>query len=324
MNQYLTVVISFYVLKILSGQLKNPISFFVNLIVFSLFLDLMFSFNPILKDLKNSGLIRPRSMDYKGLSANINIIAFMMVFKLPFVIERFYLSKKAITKTIYFILIGLVIYTVLAMGTRGAYIGLILVFIFTFLRGFLFTKLKQHLRSFLMIVIVFVLAISSNLATTPKSEVNSIQRAATISFNTQDGSVNQRLRYYKQGLNHILKNPLMGVGVGNWKLVSIDYDKENINGFIVPFHAHNDFIQIAAEFGILGLFCYVSIFIILAWNSIKRIFKKDKISLMILFSLAVFTIDSLLNFPIARPISIITFLILISISELNIATIDEE
>ena len=57
-----------------------------------------------------------------------------------------------------------------------------------------------------------------------------ISRASTIRLDTQDGSVNQRLRYYKQGLGHFIDNPIIGVGIGNWKLKS-DYDKKIFMGY---------------------------------------------------------------------------------------------
>ena len=66
------------------------------------------------------------------------------------------------------------------------------------------------------------------------------------------------MRYYKQGLGHFIDNPIIGVGIGNWKLKSIDYDKKNIYGFIIPYHAHNDFIQLGVELVFLDYFlCFV-------------------------------------------------------------------
>ena len=45
--------------------------------------------------------------------------------------------------------------------------------------------------------------------------VNAIARAATIKINTDDGSINQRLRYYEDVVTHVTKNRI-GVGIGNW------------------------------------------------------------------------------------------------------------
>ena len=52
-------------------------------------------------------------------------------------------------------------------------------------------------------------------------------------------------------------NPILGVGLGNWKIKSIDYDSKDIKGYVVPYHAHSDFIQLGAE---LGIFWFYSLF----------------------------------------------------------------
>ena len=91
---------------------------------------------------------------------------------------------------------------------------------------------------------------------------DALSRASTISFSTNDGSVNQRLRYYEDVLTHFSSNPIFGVGFGNWKFKSIDYDKKDIFGYTVPYHAHSDFIQIGAELGIIGFVLYLGIFIL--------------------------------------------------------------
>ena len=63
--------------------------------------------------------------------------------------------------------------------------------------------------------------------------------------------MNQRLRYYEDVLTHMISNPILGVGLGNWKLKSIEYDSKDIIGYVVPYHAHSDFIQLGAELGII-------------------------------------------------------------------------
>ena len=104
---------------------------------------------------------------------------------------------------------------------------------------------------------------------------DALSRAATISISTNDGSVNQRLRYYEDVLTHISQNPLLKLGIGNWKLSSIDYDKDDITGYIVPYHAHSDFIQLGAELGFLGFFLYLGIFLFAAYYYAIILFKSN-------------------------------------------------
>ena len=143
---------------------------------------------------------------------------------------------------------------------------------------------------------------------------NVLSRASTISLSTKDGSVNQRLRYYKQGVSQFISNPLVGLGIGNYKFKSIEMDKKDIKGYIVPYHAHNDFIQIAVEQGVLGLVSYIMIFITFIFSMIKqRLFRSRDLNIFLLASFSIFLIDSMFNFPIARPISQILFVLLLSL-----------
>ena len=132
---------------------------------------------------------------------------------------------------------------------------------------------------------------------------DALSRASTISFSTNDGSVNQRLRYYEDVLTHFSSNPIFGVGFGNWKFKSIDYDKKDIFGYTVPYHAHSDFIQIGAELGIIGFVLYLGIFILSFIWSFKmwmnpKFTSVDKLfNSMLIASLGVYFIDANLNFP---------------------------
>ena len=136
---------------------------------------------------------------------------------------------------------------------------------------------------------------------------DALSRAATISVSTSDGSVNQRLRYYEDVLTHMKSNPILGTGLGNWKLKSIDYDSKDIVGYVVPYHAHSDFIQLGAELGIIGFLLYLGVFlwavyyvyVLLRYATFSL---EEKVFLFLLLTaLGVYSVDANLNFPIARP-----------------------
>ena len=123
------------------------------------------------------------------------------------------------------------------------------------------TKNTKTLLSIGYILVPLLLAITVNQTVIANKGADALSRAATISLSTNDGSVNQRLRYYKDVLTHITSNPIFGTGLGNWKLKSIDYDKNDIEGYVVPYHAHSDFIQLGAELGIIGFLLYLGVFL---------------------------------------------------------------
>ena len=105
----------------------------------------------------------------------------------------------------------------------------------------------------------------------------------------------------------------------NWKFKSIDYDKKEMFGYTVPYHAHSDFIQLGAELGIIGFLLYLGIFIVAFIWGLKILVYKKLPSQEILFvstliiSLGVYFIDANLNFPIARPQVLIVWALVIAL-----------
>ena len=122
-----------------------------------------------------------------------------------------------------------------------------------------------------------------------------------------------RLQFYKEALATIFQNPFFGVGAGNWKLFGIEAHKENVIGYTIPYHAHNDFLQLGAEIGIFGLLAYILFFFFLFLifknliNSTNKVF-----TLSVFLTLFVYLIDANLNFPISRPLIQIQFLFIIA------------
>ena len=97
--------------------------------------------------------------------------------------------------------------------------------------------------------------------------------------------------------------------MGNWKIESIEKGKEHISGYTVPYHAHNDFIHVFAETGILGGISYLALFILITYY-VFLIFKKEHNGIspfslqkfILILPLIVYGVDALLNFPVARPL----------------------
>ena len=122
-------------------------------------------------------------------------------------------------------------------------------------------------------------------------------------------SSNGRFQYWGDALDYVLKNPILASGLGNWKIASISEGKEHINGYTVPYHAHNDFIHVFTETGIPGGLTYLSIFACLTLYLFLLLYRKYKAQgilelqyFFLLLPLIVYGIDAGLNFPVARPL----------------------
>ena len=102
------------------------------------------------------------------------------------------------------------------------------------------------------------------------------------------------------------ENPILGVGIGNWKLYSIKYEAKNMYSYVVPFFAHNDFLEILAEIGIIGSVFFILFFIkMIQYNFIiisnwlnSNLAKSSNFIVVIL--LLIYLIDSNLNFPFGK------------------------
>ena len=255
-----------------------------------------------------NGIISPGYL--KGVTANRNITAFSLAIKLPFVLYLFYELNKSIYKVLICFLIFLTFLCLSMIQSRASFLGVGIILIGFFLLNFIsFLKDKKtiHLFKIGYLLVPLILSILVNQSYLSSKGADAVSRAATISFSTNDGSVNQRLRYYEDVLTHLKSNPILGVGLGNWKLKSIEYDAKDIKGYIVPYHAHSDFIQLGAELGIIGFLLYLSVFLLATYFvyhliRFSKLSENEKIFLfLLLLALGVYSVDANLNFPIARP-----------------------
>ena len=174
--------------------------------------------------------------------------------------------------------------------------------------------------SILGVLIPLIVAITINQTVLKDKGADAVSRAASIGEITTDDSITARLRYYSDVLEQIKSSPIFGVGLGNWKLKSIDYDKYDVKGYVVPYHAHSDFIQLGAELGIIGFFSYLGFFVFLVFFAFKEIFKNQNRSLherlfifLLIVALGIYSVDASLNFPIARPQMLVVWTLIASL-----------
>ena len=189
---------------------------------------------------------------------------------------------------------------VFLMGSRTAYVILTAVCLAFFI-SFIVLK-NNELRSYFKIYFIVLIAalLFSTFSLGTKNDAFIANRVSTIDFTEE--STNTRLRYYRHGSNQLLNNPLIGVGLGNWKIVSVEKEKEKIISYIVPYTMHNDFLEVAAELGVIGLIIFILIFYYAlknSWNLFSRI-KSDPVVLVGPTMLMIYIIDSNLNFPFTR------------------------
>ena len=263
-----------------------------------------------LEMIDSSGMIEPVLL--KGITANRNITAFSIAIKIPFLL---YILDRIKNKYLFSVFIFIVFISLLSLTliqSRASFIavGISLIGYFSIL-VYKFYKLQNSKKVFFTLFYflapLLVAIIVNQTYFSGKIETDALERAGTIELNTTDDSISKRLRYYEDVLTHMLDNPIFGTGIGNWKFESIKYDRLQVDGYIVPYHAHSDFIQLGAELGFIGFFLYLFIFLSAIYFVFHILFKskietQDKLfSFFLIISLGVYLIDANLNFPIARP-----------------------
>ena len=239
-------------------------------------------------------------------------------------------SKNSIILGFLYLLIGLSFFDIFIIGSRGAILAsyfLIgaLIFCLVFKKKLSQSIPKKFSKSILIVISIFIGLMALQTYLYQNNEKLQVTNRSLDSYDSTDDSVNKRSRYYKHALTHLLNNPLIGSGIGTWKIISIFYDKEDITEYQIPYHTHNDFLQIGAETGFFGLLSYLLIFlssiILLFIKIIKR--KNDEkffiLGILLIISISIFIIDSMINFPRARPYSQmnIIYILVLAISLIN-------
>jgi tetratricopeptide (TPR) repeat protein len=162
----------------------------------------------------------------------------------------------------------------------------------------------------------------SNATDYNKNELNSTTNYGTIDkrlnkINTQSES-GSRIALWNDAISFIKENPIFGCGIGNWKIYSVVYSKFRDNDFVVPYHSHNDFLEITTETGLLGGILYISLFIvsgILILNILLQAknLETNLIAIVALMCLSTYFLDAALNFPMERPPMQIMFALSVAI-----------
>ncbi len=116
-----------------------------------------------------------------------------------------------------------------------------------------------------------------------------------------------RIIYYEMAFDDFKENPLLGVGLGNWKLANKDkyFATTKRDKFIYPLRVHNDFLQMLAEVGVIGFIAYLCMFVVLIFCILKLFFTNQNTDdrwmyAIIIFVLLGYGFDALINFPLER------------------------
>ena len=252
-----------------------------------------------------NGDLLTRSMNFRGFTGNINISSFSILIKLPVLIYLIYKEKKHLYLFLLNLLLISSLVSILVLFSRAAIFGLILVVIVSLLYYLVKEKRKVVVQTILVSLSICISYLTYNFLNEKNTFDVIEERFSTVAQPSNDKSVSQRVTFYRIALEDIKNYPLTGIGIGSWKLLSIQRSNELLGGYMLPYMVHNDFLEIAAESGVLSLFSYLFFiffpFIILLKRSIN--FKYNNLHFLVLTCLSIYILDSLINFPMHRVVS---------------------
>ena len=309
--QYLTL---FNVLILIShfGKSYQKIDVFLFLILLLGIIETSVSFSVFIENYSfENGIQRIREL--QGLSSNQNFTSFAILFKIPIIFYFYFKTNNKFIASLLLFFLGLMTFMLLVLASRASIYGYILILLLTsifvfFQKGLTKERIIRPLKVFFILGVSVLSFLTQDFLYSDSNKFNIKNRISDLS----DNSTNMRLLNYKEAFYGMLDNPLIGVGIGNWKIISLKYAQNRIESYQVPKHTHNDFLQIGAETGVIGLILYLSIFFSILMTSINFLLHESNkdVALLLFFFLIVYSIDSFFNFPRIRPYSQLNFFVI--------------
>jgi O-antigen ligase len=207
----------------------------------------------------------------------------------------FFSREKNASKIWIGAVVALMISAISLSFSRGAYLGLIaggLFFAIIFLkRSGVLGKALVAVGAFFILIFIF----NSNI----------ISQRLISSFNLKEGSNAERYKNWVQAANMIQDYPLGGVGLGNYAR-TVDPTAANRSSI----YAHNLFLDIAAETGILNAIIFLFLIFFSIWRNIKN---NNMIRLGMAAGFVAFSVHSIFDTALYSPQVLTMFLIIIAL-----------
>lgn len=257
-----------------------------------------------------------RNLMLNGGYGNKNIFAACLLLKLPLLYYATIRYKK-IWKFISLILIFSVCFCLIIISTRSSFIGLffqlIMLIMFALIEKFRFQSSNKYLVKISLIVCVAVVGFLLGNAFIKynynKYAAKNVQNNYTIEARVatiESGNSKGRLLIWKNTSEIIKRNPIWGYGVGNHKLAIMQVEAAKKINYVVSDHAHNDFLEMQSELGVIGELLYLLLYLSMFLIGAKIILNKHTqriyrlIALCSLLMLITYMNDAMFNFPLER------------------------
>ena len=224
-----------------------------------------------------------------------------------------FIQKKGVWKIAGFAGTGLSLVAILLSQSRSAWlaflVGIGVLMSLNFLKKDTKTlNLKSvilPLASLLFISIgAIVLLSGSEERNSLSKRINSIIKLETAGNESEPeaGSIAFRIKTWKQSLSMIGDHPITGVGSGSWKINIPKYGRGSYQesaGIISRAKAHNEYIHLTSENGIIGLLLFTGLVFLIGRSSSISTSANNEMYIIVA-ALTAISIDALFSFPFDR------------------------
>lgn len=239
-----------------------------------------------------------------------HMLAFYLEFILFLALALLIFEKTTVSQKIFLaISFVLMVVSLFLTFSRGGYLGFIFgLIVIISVRFFLNNKIseikiksKHHI--FILSAVLFGVLI---LFFTPVGE------RFVESFSLEEGSNIQRFQTWQTAAGVIFSNSFFGVGLGNYAL-AVNSDAS----YRDPIYAHNTYLDIWAELGVIGLFIWLVMFYDVLGRLFKIVLRQDKnfaVSIGLIGSLSAFGAHSFFDTAIFSPVILSLLMIIFGLA----------
>ncbi|MDQ6679092.1 MAG: O-antigen ligase family protein, partial [Acidobacteriota bacterium] len=194
-----------------------------------------------------------------GSLGNSNDLAATLLLGLPFILYAIVDKKRAAFIRILFVgLVGILLILIVRTGSRACLLVLSLMAVLAFFKASGSNKIKVLVLSAVM-ACVFPFIVSQTLLDRYKTMfTDKVQASTSEEAASAIESTNARKQLMRNALELTVRNPIFGVGIGNFAMKSAELEIANGRAPLW-FTAHDVYLLISSETGVICLSLYLSI-----------------------------------------------------------------
>ncbi len=218
----------------------------------------MYGYAQYFLDLGPAAFVRDASLRVYGTFGQPNPFAGYINMTLSIALALVLLARGWLLRTFAGVTAFLLLAVELLTQSRGGEIALAAAIIFIVFAGMprLHSIFGLLAIGFLGVVSLFLASLLSTSLLLPVARILGTNQFSFTSPSPQDYSTAERLAHWIAGIHMFLDHPILGVGIGNYPDA---YPQYYITIFVNSLgHAHNYYINIAAETGVIGLLAFLS------------------------------------------------------------------